>query len=485
MDLGQVFTGKIVADYMVSLFSDKNIKHILEPCFGGGSFLKACLDAGYKEIDGCEIDKKLYESTAQQYPMYNLLCQDFLSYVPSYEYDGVIMNPPYVRQEKIDDLKELGITKDLLKKNPIYAGLPSTANLYMYFIIKAIDLLRIGGELIVIFPSSWMQARSGEEFKEQLFSNADLLKEIHIRGEVFEKEALVEVVILKLVKTENPSKTKCDSSYMELVDGKLIEKVISHNDFQLPLDTPFSKYSKIRRGLTTGWNTMFINPKVSIKKNRKFIKPIISTPKDVAGYNTDSAITDNLLVIAPGQKLNIEMKNYIKAMKEQLRRDKKHKTLYEKAESSKEWYTLNPVDSDGILFSYFVRNDMKFIMNTANILARDNFYIIYPLINKYLMFALLNNYYTYYQLEVIGKKYGAGLLKIQRYDIENLKFVDVDRISVEDNKHLIFLATELANESKTDNIEEITKVLSKYSNIDFERIAWAYKNVKGKRLEAS
>lgn len=30
----------------------------------------------------------------------------------------------------------------------------------------------------------------------------------------------------------------------------------------------------------------------------------------------------------------------------------------------------------------------------------------------YLLFALLNNYYTYYQLELSGKRYGAGLLKL-------------------------------------------------------------------------
>lgn len=53
----------------------------------------------------------------------------------------------------------------------------------------------------------------------------------------------------------------------------------------------------------------------------------------------------------------------------------------------------------GIVFSYFVRNDMKFIMNNLGYLVRDNFYIIKAQIDEYLMFALLNNYYTYYQLE--------------------------------------------------------------------------------------
>lgn len=56
------------------------------------------------------------------------------------------MNPPYIRQEKIDDLEKLGITKNKLRKNKIYEQLPSTANMYMYFIFKALDLLKVDGE---------------------------------------------------------------------------------------------------------------------------------------------------------------------------------------------------------------------------------------------------------------------------------------------------------------------------------------------------
>lgn len=484
MDLGQVFTGKTVADYMVSLFSDKDIRHILEPCFGEGAFLRACLDAGYENVDGCEIDKELYCKTAKEYPMYHLHQRDFFQYEPECKYDGIIMNPPYIRQEKIDDLEAIGITKKLLRGNDIFAGLPSTANLYMYFIIKAIELLREEGELVVIFPSSWMTARSGKDFRKQLFANTRLIKEVHIYGDVFEKDALVEVVILKLVKGKGNT-SAVEPVYMELSNQEIKRKEISETVFDLSLPVSFHKYARVRRGLTTGWNKMFINPSVSTDECRSYITRIISSPKCIEGYNTDTALTDDLLMIAPGQKLNDRMKRYIDAFRRQLIEEKRPKTLYKMAQESKEWYTLNTIDSDGILFSYFVRNDMKFIMNTANILARDNFYIIYPEIDPYLMFALLNNYYTYYQLELIGKKYGAGLLKLQRYDIENLKFIDIAFVSADDMESLIQLSKELAEEMKTENIERITGILSKYADREWQEITVAYEKIKRKRLEAS
>ena len=43
MDLGQVFTNKTVAEYMVSQFELEKDSLILDPCFGTGAFLKASM----------------------------------------------------------------------------------------------------------------------------------------------------------------------------------------------------------------------------------------------------------------------------------------------------------------------------------------------------------------------------------------------------------------------------------------------------------
>lgn len=79
MDLGQVFTNRIVADYMVSLFSlDKNT-HIIDPCFGDGVFLDALKKSGYKNITGYEIDNHLFEKVKKTYNNSSLYNTDFLS----------------------------------------------------------------------------------------------------------------------------------------------------------------------------------------------------------------------------------------------------------------------------------------------------------------------------------------------------------------------------------------------------------------------
>lgn len=121
MDLGQVFTNKTVAEYMVSMFELGKDALILDPCFGAGAFLTAGMLQGFTNIEGYEIDEELYEKVKKQFSQFKLYNKDFLKVSNTRKYDGIIMNPPYIRQEKIDDLEKLGITKNKLRKNKIYA----------------------------------------------------------------------------------------------------------------------------------------------------------------------------------------------------------------------------------------------------------------------------------------------------------------------------------------------------------------------------
>ena len=479
VDLGQVFTKRNVARYMVSLFELPRQAAVMDPCYGAGVFLDALLKDGYSNVTGCEMDTTLFEKSRKKYPQYRLINNDFLIYNDYIKYDGIIMNPPYIRQEKIDELESYGITKRILSSNSIFSGLPSTANMYMYFIMKAIDLLKYEGQLVVIFPSSWMNTKSGLEFQKTMLSKCGISKQIYIRGEVFEQEALVEVVIMKLIK----GKTNIDTikDYLEFGNGTL--RSLSSEEFELfeGFFYPFSKLATIKRGLTTGCNKMYINPKISCRDSECF-KPILSSPKDINGYTTNDAYLD-CLFSPKDEVLSVEEINYLDFWKNKIIEEQKPKTLYLKIYSNNKWYKIREISGEGILFSYFVRNDMKFVMNETGVLVRDNFYVIKPKIDKWVMFALLNNYYTYYQLELHGKKYGAGLLKLQKYDIEGLYFPNYNLISESDKDKMATLSHKLVESGDVYIIEEITKLISKYCNMSHKEILEKYLAAKFRRLE--
>lgn len=91
-------------------------------------------------------------------------------------FDIVIGNPPYVRQEKIKDIKP-----DLLKHygqksqrgEPIgsYAG---TADLFVYFIERGVRLLKPGGAFSYITSNKWYRAKYGENLRIWMNENSIL-----------------------------------------------------------------------------------------------------------------------------------------------------------------------------------------------------------------------------------------------------------------------------------------------------------------------
>lgn len=77
-------------------------------------------------------------------------------------FDIIVANPPYVRQELLgSDLKAV-----LKKRYPdVYTG---TADLYVYFYARALDLLREGGIASFITSNKWLRAGYGEKLRQHL-----------------------------------------------------------------------------------------------------------------------------------------------------------------------------------------------------------------------------------------------------------------------------------------------------------------------------
>ncbi len=533
-DLGQVFTKRAVADYMVELFTLPAASRILDPCFGQGVFIESLYEKTSHTIVGVELDERLYgrleqRCTGELAHRCTVFRGDFLKFQDEERFDGILMNPPYIRQEKIDELSIYGINKVDIRKDALYSNLPSNANMYMYFVIKGISLLRPGGEMVVIFPGTWQRSASGEGFLQALRQQCNIVRTITVLGPAFETDALVDVVILKLVKDKKAAcmpperlrigaddggtrgASKDDESECgaltpgrvkrgEIKRGALTPDEIKRSGISgaganlaggvfsaAPGMMPFSQAAAVRRGLTTGNNAMFVNPqKHGYNGSRTVLTPLISSPKSIRGYTTDGCKTDDLLLIDEKRRQIPEVAAYLKYWREKIIGEKKPKTLYERIISGDErWYRQSEIRAEGLLFGYIVRNEMKFIDALSPYIVRDNFYIIRPLIDPDLLFALLNNYYTYYQLECRGKHYGAGVLKLQKYDLESLYLIDAARITAQDKEMLINYVNLLRDTADVSYVDRITQVLGSYGPVDAENVKEMYENAKRKRLEVN
>ena len=238
MNLGQVYTKQAVADFMVRLFTITGEARVLDPCFGRGVFVKSLLDNTEFFVDGVEIDEASYASFDNpDEKRCDLTNGDFFDVEGTY--DGIIMNPPYVRQEELDKLAPLGVTKQKLQSACWMMNISSKANLYMYFILRAILLLREGGELIAIFPNSWTNTPVGRLFYEQMKLHGNITDFINVEGEAFEGSShseaakpsapMVDVCILKYVKRKRMihgvrTKTKYSKVIINSDDSLIVEQ---------------------------------------------------------------------------------------------------------------------------------------------------------------------------------------------------------------------------------------------------------------------
>lgn len=173
--LGQFFTPPKLASLMADWVMSAGATRVLDPAFGTGTLAAACLSQNpVIDVTAYEIDDVVLEFVpAELRSKVTVNHRDFLAATVDQAFDGVIMNPPYIRHREIE------------KKEPLrtqiaaQAGclIPTSANLYMYFILKAISATEYGGRMAFLIPSEWMSANFSKTLKRYLVERK-LLREI-------------------------------------------------------------------------------------------------------------------------------------------------------------------------------------------------------------------------------------------------------------------------------------------------------------------
>lgn len=82
-------------------------------------------------------------------------------------FDVVVANPPYVRQESITEQKP----RLRAVYGPLYSG---TADLYVYFYYRALQVLRPGGMLAFISSNKWFKAAYGANLRRHVAATASI-----------------------------------------------------------------------------------------------------------------------------------------------------------------------------------------------------------------------------------------------------------------------------------------------------------------------
>lgn len=336
--IGFVSTPKEIAELMVklSLINKKKYfnKDVLDTGCGDGIFLEALEKAGYKNCYGIELEKSLYKISKNKFgKKFNIIWGDFLSYPFKKKFDLIIGNPPYVHFNQLP-----ANIKKALKK---ILG-TSEGDIYYAFILRSIQLIREGGELIYIVPYHFFYNTYAKVVREMIIKNGKLEVVIDLdEVKLFSGES-PETIIFKfkkgkfnlkrekikvlMVKQKNVDLVEIYKSAVEAIktrkENKLFSyKIIPHyldstswssSFFEIPKfpAVKLKEIAKVGVGLVSGFDRAFIIEKNDLKnfnkKEKKTIKKFVKA-KNCKRYIINDAVL--YILIDNHIKSEVELKN--------------------------------------------------------------------------------------------------------------------------------------------------------------------------------
>lgn len=548
--LGQVETPKWVADLMAYLSIKSGNEKILDPCFGNGVFLQASYDrleslSGAKPDDilglihGVEVDPFSFARGLNEFLSHvgvmdspgNFLLGDIFDFAKK-DFDVVIMNPPYVRQEKLSEANGSRTDKEVMIKKALdgssASDVSARSNLYSYFIIHLTKHIRENGRVAAIIPKVWLDSKYGQSLQKFLLENYDVEYILDFDTDTF-TGVIVEDCVLILKRGATPGATTRfahikKKSGPEKIEALLNKKRSFENETirsvavdrrTLSGDHKWGKFlhaspdmislllckglvrlgdvADIVRGTTTLWNDFFMFDEQKAKRfgiEDRFLTKILSSPKDIVGYATDRWATPSMMLnmekIHKGNE-SISFSRYLKSAGD-LDAPLSVRTLIKNDPVG--WYAHSKPKSGPIIFSYIIRRMKNFVLNSGGYAIRDNFYIITPKKDDPLvLFGILNSSLVKMLLELSGRRYGNGLLKIQAYELADLNVPDLSTMTDRQKSDIRKLAERLSKLGFDDPesgqiIRKIDEVVHDCLGLDVgpEAIAQLERSLLEKRL---
>jgi len=434
----------------------------------------------------------------------NLVVSDFFKVKPSTgiipkDLDAVVTNPPYTRQEEMeykDQIREEALT--YLDGSKIDIG--AQAGIYAYFFTHSAKFLKNNGRMGYITSNTWLDVGFGEGLKQFFLDHFEILAIIEHDAGVFER-ANVDTCIVILEKAEGSGfRDKRSSNIVKFIRikktmdiGKIVSLIASKNanyedeTIRLHLQnqgelSPKEKWGKylrapsiyykilgnpnivclgelahIRRGFMTGANEFFILDKEKARVwgiEKKYLKPFIKSPRDAKTLEFSSKDVKDFVLMVHDEKNALE-KNVLKYIEQGEEKKYNHR---QSLKSRLLWYDLGKRNPAPILLPYMIRRRARTIWNRANALCPNVFHEAVPKKeeNVKTLLGILNSTPFALVMELQGRLYGRGLLKIETYEWSSFPIPNPDTISQKE-KHCIEASFSKICEAQNNGDEKLEK----------------------------
>lgn len=192
---GQYFTPSHIARFMVDMADLPEDAQVLEPSCGEGVFLDVLHYQGFDNVTAYEVDKSLLYR-------HDVIYESFISAKIDKKFDLVIGNPPYIRWKNLDN--DLKIE---LQSSELWLKYCNSLCDYLYiFIIKSVDLLKDGGQLIFICPEYWLNTSHAQKMRDFMLSRGYIDTIISFNESVIFEGVTSSSIIFKYIKSQKNNK---------------------------------------------------------------------------------------------------------------------------------------------------------------------------------------------------------------------------------------------------------------------------------------
>jgi adenine-specific DNA-methyltransferase len=460
-DKGQFWTPEWVAKAMVSYVISNGSNLVFDPAFGKGAFYTALKTMSHdKDLKfyGIDIDTELVDKAKTEcLNNCSVEVRDFIQNPPKRLFKSIVANPPYIRHHRLsDETKELlgGISLNALGKS-----LDGRAGIHVYFLIQALGLLELNGKLAFIMPSDTCEGIFANELWQWItsnyclecvitftpeatpFPNVDTNPIIYLIHNTQPRDNILWVKVSRSGTQELGEFVSSNLSSRSLPSLKIVARDLNEaltiglsRDPYLATNSKYTllQFATVMRGIATGDNDFFFLTKTVAKSNKipkEFLIPAIGRTRDVDGsYITsgtlvklESAGRPTLLFAPDGRKIDEFPKSVQKYLRKGELKGLPKKPLIS---SRKPWYKMENRNPPPFLVAYLGRRNARFIRNLAKVVPLTGFLCVYPNSDdtEYIdrLWDILQNRETVNNLNLVGKSYGSGAIKIEPRALERL-----------------------------------------------------------------
>lgn len=221
---GQHYTPESVSGLLAAFAVRSAADRILDPSCGDGRLLQHALnrkiELGAADLSGVfGIDRSEAAVREAAGTGATVACADFFDIRPGVpfdngvrlpdQFDAIVGNPPYVRQEFMTQVEKRRIARSLVAGSS--CSWSGRSDLYVYFFARAADFLRPGGRLVFLTASSWLDVGYGSALRRFLLANFRIVAVVESAAEGFFAEASINTAITVLEREPDPAARQASS----------------------------------------------------------------------------------------------------------------------------------------------------------------------------------------------------------------------------------------------------------------------------------